>query len=629
MFSNGDESVCVGCRNRDTLCVSQAEKDDVEARENGDAKVSRRRLERVEAMLETLSKSHQSKDAPGSLEDIPVFPSAPESPAVSTRLSGATDLSKLSEALHNLLPSKDQAYSLCATEKFLPCFFQQLLTRNYTALSANGEAPLTGAVVAQLPPQSAHPVLIAQKLLMYACLTQYHHSASRTPKWQAQASQMAAAAIDLVTTKDALVANAEGPECLMMEATWHVNNGDLRRAFTAVRRAMATAQLLGIHRPLHREYQRLDGSAPAFDPTYIWYRIVHADRIFCLILGLPQGSTDVSFAEPLATSGLGPEEVLERTHCAIAARILERNERDTDDTLATTQSIDAAIQAATSTVGLPSHWWSIPSFSQISSQREVFIATTRLVSQVLHYNLVNQTHLPYLFRSDTINSSHTAAYEYSRAASTTASREILHRYLALQDSSLIAYSYHFVDFFALIAAITLILPHLEKHWSSSTQEPSVLSHMRASDRATILQAMRTMAKAPVCNAPKILTELLAVEEEAYALRSVGSGQILKHDPDSQPYLEVWIPYFGRLKVNSVKICFKRALEIEQLSSSVEKTASLECQPKESEVQVDGALVQDWSLDAFGMSLGVGTDVYGGAENGFLDSFQEFLDGAAS
>jgi hypothetical protein len=596
--------------------------DEVGTGNHGETKVSRRRLERIETILETLSKGPGREECSRNPNVVPHIEVVRQDFAIQTTLSGAVNLDVLSKTLYSLLPSREQAYSLCTTEKFIPRFFQQLLIRNYRTLSSTGETALTGADVAQLPPQSAHPVLIAQKLLLYARVMQYHHSASENPEWRVRASQMASAAIDLVTTKDALVTNAEGLECLMMEATYHINNCDLRRAFSAVRRAISTAQLIGVHLPVHCEYQRLDTSAPAFDPTYMWCRILYADRTLCLVLGLPQGSIDVSFAEPLATDGLGAEEILERTHCAIASRILERNERDASEEIATTYSIDASIQAATSIPSLPSLWWSTPSFLQISSQDDMFLASNRTISQILHYNLVNQTHLNFLFTLST-KSSHMAAYEYSRSASTTASREILHRYLALQGSSLLSNACDLVDFFALIAAITLLLLHLETHWSFSSQKPSALSHMRASDRAMILQAMPSMVKATPCNAPKILTELLAVEEEAYVLRSVGSGKIVKHDPDSRPYYEVQIPCFGSLRVSSVRICFKRAFEIEQLTSSVKMLPITECHSTEGDEIGNRTSAQEWVLSEFGTSFGV--DAYDGAENAFLNGFQDFLD----
>jgi hypothetical protein len=624
-----DDKECVGCRNRDVVCVSQAEGDEMELREQGDVRISRTRLERVEAMLEDLTKEMKSKSRSKGGDEISDQDNTCEDAVLPKVLPPPVDLTTISTTLYSLLPSKEQAYSLCSSKNFIPCFFQQLLTRDYLFLSVSDSAPLTGTDVAQLPPPTAHPVLIAQKLLMYACLTQYHPETSHASHWAAEATRMATAAIDLVTTKDTLMLNAEGPECLMMEATWHVNNGDLRRALGAVRRAMLTAQLLGLHRPLHREYSRLDSTAPTFDPAYIWYRVVYADRLFCLILGLPQGSTDVSFTLSSATKDLSAEELLERTHCTIASHILSRNESSLSDDLTTTQAIDASILAAT-TLPLPPAWWSIPSFSHLTSHRDIFLATTRLVSQILHFNLLNQTHLPCLFKFSLPNDESLAtAYAYSRSASTTATREILHRYIALQDSSLATHACNVVDFFALIAAITLLLLHLDDHWSSTCTSPdqqsSVLAHTRASDRDIIVRAKRFLTKPPVCNAPKILTALLAVEEEAYALRSVGDGRIVKWNEDERPYFEMRIPYFGSLRVNARKVCFERGVEIEELSSEMKR---LDGEEKRDDKRGENRPVGE-DLEVGGIDVGVGgmADAYGGVENAFLNSFEDFWDGS--
>ena len=634
VFSTPQDTICIGCSQRGIICIDQADKDLIaETLERGSAKESDRRLERIEAMLEDYVKAQQSQnvsEAPSAsmgMSQVTTGVSSKDSINAPYReslgpiqISVSQGLSTTSwETLHSLLPSREKSRRLCASKSFLPCFFQQALTRNYTALSISSYAPLTSARVAELPAQSAHPVLIAQKLLMLACLAQRSPGYRESMEWKARAEQMAAAAIDSVTTKDNLVRNAEGLECLMLEATYYANMGDLRRAFGAVRRAMAIAYLLGIHRPLHQKVDRLDDRAPKFDPSYMWYRIVYADRLFCLILGLPQGSTDITFASSTVAESCEGEEALERAHCVIASRILVRNESESD-TLGLTQSIDASIHAACSS--LPPSWWLIPAFTRLDSARDRFLATTRLFNQVLHFNLINQTYLPYLLKTKPLGPD-AAISEYSKTACATASREILHRYLALQNSDFIVNAYYFVDFFALIAAITLLLLHLERHWQTAEgNQPGVLSHIRSSDRAMVEEAAVLMSKPPVGKAPRILEQLLTVEEEAFGSRSVASGQIMKDDANDRPYFELKIPYYGELRVNSVRICFTRALDIEDLSSGIETLPPSEDNAVDEVKGSDEASFQDWIT----MDLHNGFDegAYGGLENAFFDSFQGFL-----
>jgi hypothetical protein len=426
--------------------------------------------------------------------------------------------------------------------------------------------------------------------------------------------QLAGAAIELVTTKDDLVRNAEGLECLMLEATYHANNGHLRRAFSAVRRAMAVAQLLGLHHSLHHVVHQVDPGAPRFNPSYMWYCIVYVDRLLCLILGLPQGSADITCAEFAAVSELTSEERLEREHSVIASRILDRNEQKSEP-WTITQSIDASLLKTSSS--LPSSWWLVPPLSRLKRPDEMFLSTTRLVNQLFHFNLLNQIYLPYLLKEDSI-------YHYSKTACTTASREILHRYLALRDSGFIAHAYNFVDFFAWIAAITLLLAHLHEQWRRQNLEPTVLLHLRSSDRAVIEQAMNHLENPWAHTGPKILEQLAAVEEEAYTNRSVGSRNIVKENPNHEPFFKLKIPYYGKLRVNSVDICLQRCLDIEEIEKNINKSSTSDSQVNTNQHLTDEMLFRDFISPDLEEAHS-GGEAYDGLGMAFLGSFEGFME----
>lgn len=472
--------------------------------------------------------------------------------------------STLSETLHSLLPSSEECRRVCDSAKFLPCLFQQMLTRKWKTTSRSSEyIVITPNKMAELPTASVHPVLLAQKMLMLACLTQFTpQEKSFDGWWSDRVEHMAAAAIDVIA-KEELCHNAEGLECLMLEATYHANSGSMRRAFATVRRAMALGQLLGIYRGHQVSIVQLDKNNSPFNPTYMWSQVVMADRLFSLVLALPQGYSSAQNAHAV-TNILGddPEEQLERQHSEIASWILDRNERGLDDRLAT-QNIDQALESATSL--LPSTWWLPANLLRINSRRDMFLSATRLVHHIHHFNLINQTHLPYIHRPGVL-------FAYNKLTCATASREILQRYLALQDSSVVAHTSHIIEFFSLIAAMTLVLVHLERLWQDDSQELSVLAHTRSGDRAMIEKTITHMARLPTCKGPQILQHLLEVEEEAFRTRSVGSGTIVKGFTDQDPFFELKIPYFGRLRLNSMKICFKRQAEIDEISVSVKNNS---------------------------------------------------------
>lgn len=92
----------------------------------------------------------------------------------------------------------------------------------------------------------------------------------------------------LVTSNDELLDTLEGIECLMIESMYHNNAGHLRRAWLINRRAMAFAQLMGLHTGDCRSTKILKKDTRSrIGPEYMWFRIVASDRYLSLMLGLP------------------------------------------------------------------------------------------------------------------------------------------------------------------------------------------------------------------------------------------------------------------------------------------------------------------------------------------------------
>ena len=99
----------------------------------------------------------------------------------------------------------------------------------------------------------------------------------------------------LITSDDEIAATLDGIECIMLEAKYHVNMGRPRRAWLLFHRALAFAQLLGLH--------RLAAQTDKISPDYkrscnIWCHLVLGDRYLSLLLGLPY-SVSESFITPI------------------------------------------------------------------------------------------------------------------------------------------------------------------------------------------------------------------------------------------------------------------------------------------------------------------------------------------
>ena len=507
-------------------------------------------------------------------------------------------LQTLSRELYAALPAPDVIRHICDSVGGFSLFFHQMMTRFEPDFDMEMATP---DQTAQPPPPDAHPVMLARYLLNLAEYLQYisHDQAMIDRLGESPRSMMKRltdAALK-VTTDEELMGTLESLECIILEGAYQANSGNLRRSWLAFRRAMVVGQLMGIHRERVPNVKKLDPNTRA-DPKFIWYRIQLADRYLCLMLGLPAGSADNSFASEAAMADQTPMHKLERTMCAIASRILERNEAAPDRcNYAETQAIDLELQRAAKL--MPSRWWLPPNLSQMAQspdQVSLFWETFRLINQMFYYNLLNQLHLPFMLR---FNSRPETVY--SKLACVNASREVLGRFIAFRTWNRVAFCCRSVDFFALMAAMTLVLAHLHAA-SSDEADLNTLAHQRHSDRAMMEQVLESMEMVYKLNmdvlsekSGDLLRRLLEIEADAaegrrYSTRNVvelangmadaangqvtttaaaaaaakpgegccaetdeaGTGALHEHhggsDDDEPGVLRMCIPYFGVIRI---------------------------------------------------------------------------------
>ncbi|ROV95704.1 hypothetical protein VMCG_07580 [Cytospora schulzeri] len=437
----------------------------------------------------------------------------------------------------------------------------------YTTLDHTGLK--TPESLLDVPGPDMHPVLIARHMLLLATYLQHLHpdlhkdikGLSESP--QAIMKRLTDLAIRLVTTNDELLGSIEGLECVMIESVYQVNIGNLRRSWVAGQRAMSIAQLMGLNRSdTQAQYKVLDPEND-YHPRLMWFRIVFLDRYLCLLLGLSQGSLDRTMASEAVLANDTPTGRLERIHCVIASRILERNESaPSSHGLALTRALDTELQSAARS--LPSKWWLTPSLdTTCNDPQALFWNTRRIFAQVLHYNLLNQLHLPYMLHTSSANRGNP---QYSRITCANASREVLSRFITLRGFNGIAYSCRTVDFLALMAAMTLLLAHLDSHSHSQSEAENLLAHQYHSDRAMIERVQENMEEVNRINSDTLsaqsadlLRRLLTLDVETVdgCPRRAGRVSVREGGPESaRPYqdddaaVSVHIPYFGIIKIAS-------------------------------------------------------------------------------
>ncbi|OQD60854.1 hypothetical protein PENPOL_c020G05479 [Penicillium polonicum] len=599
VFDSPDDAVCVGCDRRWTKCVGQQFPEEMSTPlDNGQL---RDRLRRVESRLDrflavgddgqtkaedhlnrhlylgiptpastykdssnyTSPISHQPIHIPAGDENPHDHPNLDKS-SFSALAGGASEVNPLSQDLFNSLPSRQDTARIYNASGHHEIPFHEILTTPYAILDRHG-LQLQSQLL-EIPSRNDHPVLIARHMLRLASFLQHLHSdlgeelrgLSESPLVIRQ--RLADKAVNLVTTNDGFVGSIEFLECIMLESLYQANCGYLRRSWRTARRAMTIAQSMGFHPSGAEAHYTVLHSETKACPQFMWFRIVFYDRQLCLMLGMPQGTTDRSMVlDPMFAKDSASGR-LERIHCVIASRILERNESDSASyNYIWTQDVDKELHRAAQS--LPNRWWLVPNLSsQIKDSQALFWEMRRLQEQLFHYNLLNQLHLPYM-----LCESVERKFEYSRITCVNSCREILSRFIMLRRWNQVAFSCRTIDFTALMAAMTLLLAHLDSHRSPMADNFLIAQYM--GDRAMIEQAQDNMEELNRLNpdtlnarSAQLLARLLAIEAKAaggdlqsaqsVSVQGAGTGESQSHDmttPDKHEY----IPYFGVIKTGGI------------------------------------------------------------------------------
>lgn len=501
----------------------------------------------------------------------PVLPT-PQSitPLKRSTLSREPLYGDISAALHAALPPRKDIDLMIKAG--LDISFDKLMMQPHAVLAqkpGGGRADLE-----QMPEATAHPALIAKYLLVLATCFQYVNPELHADEIRCLSEpphqlmhRLADTAYSLVINNDDFLGSVEFLECVMLEAFFQANSGNLRRAWFGCRRGMVVAQMMGLHRSGSRQTLKVVGPTQPLYPNYIWFRIVWADRQLCLMLGLPQGSLDVSIASEAALAGDTPSDQFERKQSVIASRIIERNESSDPavmEDFAALQELDAELQKTANEMG--SKWWLPPILANIHDPEEAFWETLRLLEQMIYFNLLNMLHLPYMLRSSAPGDS-TTGYnlEYSKLSSVNASRELLTRFIMFRSFNRVAFCSRSTDFHALIAAMTLVIAHLDGHrkqrQGAGMAGINLLAHQRNSDRAMmdqVLESMEGVAKlsSDVLSerSSRLLKSLLALEADAANGKFGNAAAVMTElHPDSTTddghSLRISIPYFGTIQIS--------------------------------------------------------------------------------
>lgn len=399
--------------------------------------------------------------------------------------------------------------------------------------------------VANLLYSESHPVLLARQMLLFAVGLQHLSPTKAIPgltkPHRVIMEQLADSAIKLVNTNDVLLGTLEALDNLILEGIYHIDGGNIRRSWITMRRAVMTAQLLGLHRPGHYRFKVVNQQND-LDPAVMWACVVSTEQFLCLLLGLPTSTSGASFTIPRATSACVESGNLPVLIPNVVRKIIERNQMHTpQEALDMTQEIDQELLGVTQQ--WPPAFWRPLQFAGLEvDSADAFWETRRAWDHIFYYSLVNQLHLPYM-----INPRHISQREYSRIACASASREILIRQIAIRTFNPITAGCRMGDFVALIAGMTLMLAHILSHSNNGTE--NLLVHQRVGDRATVERALECMESMSEPHEDFLTAKCAALLKN---LLDIEAGPAERHSDGGQEHeqnmLVVKVPYVGTIKI---------------------------------------------------------------------------------
>lgn len=384
---------------------------------------------------------------------------------------------------------------------------------------------------------ATNPTVVARGLMCFVlCLQQLpkdydlnriHLSNNR----RALVEDVTSSIFSLVTSDDELVATQEGIECLILQIIFFINAGQPRRAWLSSRRAIATAQLLGLHR-----IDELSGNegANTRKKSYssVWPYICHSERFLALILGVPSGVQDEQCPRPSSFGDLQDDSIdlryLQQLDL-IAGRIISREKVPSQKELLAAQTIQDELERLAESI--PSSWWTVPSIMAAPDQIRTSVTYRRLRTQIWHFQLEIYLNLPFMFSA--ISS---VKFEYSQFCCLRAARELITRH-ALARKSTTTFSCCLTNFQAFMAALILTINLLRP---SASHGPRQSESEKEADWATV---------------DRVIQQLDAVDakfDDRVSLQSVNvlkTLRALEFEP-KRPVedLRLTIPYFGTISI---------------------------------------------------------------------------------
>ena len=348
----------------------------------------------------------------------------------------------------------------------------------------------------------------------------------------------------LITSDDEIAATLDGIECMMLEAKYHINMGRPRRAWLLFHRALAFAQLLGIHRLAAQtdktslDYQR---------SVHIWCHLVVGDRYLSLLLGLPYSVSDnfvtpyMPAAGPLSVAAYDGEAYVAKM-IPVVTKMIDRNQSVVPMGYSATLRLDQELEELHN--AQDPKWWSTELVPGTRAEDHF----DRLSAHFYHHQAKLLLHMPFMLRSSTEK-----RYQYSHSAALDAAREMIRIYQALRTNQSVGpFICKLIDFQAFTGAMLLLLNlcgYSQRHrGTTGAQKTDLEQDQQDSDLIdTAIALLKDAAKEP--GGVVAAQSAQAMEMLARVREGIDDEKVAECRGET---VQLSIPYFGTISIGTGK-----------------------------------------------------------------------------
>ncbi|KAF5650723.1 C6 zinc finger domain protein [Fusarium sp. NRRL 52700] len=604
-FSSPGDLVCRPCRNRGSICRGQEVADESEASQLSMRHLARR-LGRLEELMEKLAERSVLSSSTGiSAQDSPEFSPVridelgnlqapmpkgqvrPGIPTVSSShdttsslLSSATDETSIdlvgdlgiAERLYKLFPSQSDVDAILEAS-IGHVYVTTLFHRQADVAEGNSEPP---EAIGAVPSPSSRPTLLAKRLLQLVICMQQLSPRFNTPLHSVCTSivrtmENIVDGVDKFISANRVVSTLEGLECLFLLGYWQQNAGNLRKAWLIFRQALSVGQLMGINTATVAPRNTSFSNQYPPSPDMLWFRSVACDRYLSLLLGLPAGSHDNSFAGQPQTARDAPSEKLDKLHAVLSEKMIERNNSTQTEAYRLTQLISSDLLAGQGLMG--DAWWELPLVDTGQSPSSTFEVAGRMILQMSHHLLLVLLHIPYMLRNPLFPHDQ----QSSKMICTSSSRTVLERFRVFRSFNDSAHACRHVDYAALVAAMTLLVSHAQHLEDHPTNDDYL---HRSADRTLITTVRDRMKDLAYLNSDKFFEESTNVIDQLLPLLNSSDAESPTFGSQHSSGVELHIPYFGTIKI-----------AVPPVSTSASKTPAMQSVAT-STPHIDGPEIND-------------------------------------